>query len=118
MTLLTDSFEPCTLLIKTVMKDGYGGYVTTWKDGVQFDAAIVFNISVQADQAEAAGVKSRYRVTTKRALTLEFHDVFRRESDGKIFRVTADGDDKYTPKMSTLDMRQVTAMEWQLPTDE
>ena len=104
------------MLIKTVVKDGYGGYETTWKDGVQFDAAIVYNITLQAEQAEAAGVKSRYTVTTSRALTLEFHDVFRRESDGKIFRVTTDGDDKYSPKMATMDMRQVTAMEWTLPT--
>lgn len=115
MSLLEDSFEPCTLLIKTVVKDGYGGYETTWADGAKFDAAIVYNLTLQAEQAEAAGVKSRYTVTTKRALTLEFHDVFRRESDGKIFRVTTDGDDKYTPKMATMDMRQVSAMEWQLP---
>lgn len=115
MSLLEDSFEPCTLLIKKVVKDGYGGYETTWEDGVPFDAAIVYNLTLQAEQAEAAGVKSRYTVTTKRALTLEFHDVFRRNTDGKIFRVTSDGDDKYTPKMATMDMRQVRAEEWQLP---
>lgn len=115
MSLLSDAFEPCTLLIKTVVKDGYGGYETTWANGAPFEAAIVYNATLQADQAEAAGVKSRYTVTTTRALTLEFHDVFRRETDGKIFRVTSDGDDKYTPKMSTLDMRQVRAEEWQLP---
>lgn len=117
MSLLTDSFEPCTMLNKTIVKDGYGGYETTWTDGVKFDAAIVFDLSLQAQQAEAAGVTSRYRVTTNRNLTLEFHDVFRRESDGKIFRVTSDGDDKYSPQMATLDMRQVTAMEWTLPTN-
>lgn len=115
MSLLTDSFEPCTLLIKTVVKDGYGGYETTWVDGAQFDAAIVYDITTQADQAEAAGVKSRYTITTSRVLTLEFHDVFRRETDGKIFRVTSDGDDKYTPKMATIDMRQVKAEEYILP---
>ena len=117
MSLLEESFEPCTLLTKTVIKDDYGGYETVWADGVDFEAAIVFNISLKADQAEAAGVKSRYTVTTKRTLTLEFHDVFRRETDGKIFRVTTDGDDKYTPKMSTLDMRQVKAEEWTLPNE-
>lgn len=117
MSLLEESFEPCTLLIKTVIKDEYGGYDTAWQDGAPFDAAVVFTLSVEALQAEAAGVTSRYRVTTHRNLTLEYHDVFRRESDGKIFRVTSDGDDVYTPQMSTLDMRQVTAEEWQLPTN-
>jgi hypothetical protein len=38
--------------------------------------------------------------------------VFRRESDGKIFRVTSDGDDKKTPPSAGLDMRQVTAEEF------
>ena len=105
------------MLIKTIVSDGYGGYVTTWTEGVSFNAAIVFDTSIQARQAEAAGVSSLYTVTTGRSLILEYHDVFRRERDGKIFRVTSDGDDKYTPASASLDMRQVTAEEWQLPTN-
>lgn len=115
MSLLLDSMEPCTLLTKTIVHDVYGGYETTWVDGVEFDAAIVYDLSLQAEQAESTGVKSRYTVTTSRALTLEFHDVFRRNSDGKVFRVTTDGDDKYSPKMATMDMRQVKAEEFVLP---
>lgn len=117
MSLLLDSMESCTMLNKTVQKDGYGGYATTWTEGAEFDAAIVFDTSIQARVAEAQGVTSRYIVTTKRDLTLEYHDVFRRNSDGKIFRVTSDGDDKYSPKSSTLDMRQVTAEEFALPSN-
>ena len=117
MSLLEDSFESCTMLEKRKVDDGYGGYTTAWTEGIGFEAAIVFNSSIQALQAEAAGVTSRYRVTTKRRLTLEFHDVFRRNSDRKIFRVTSDGDDQYTPEMSTLDMRQVTAEEYTLPVE-
>ena len=48
-------------------------------------------------------------------MTLEYHDVFRRSSDNKIFRVTSDGDDRKTPTSAKLDMRQVTAEEWELP---
>ena len=103
------------MLIKTIESDGYGGYNTTWAEGAEFDAAIVFDTSIQARQAEAAGVTSRYTVTTGKNLHLEYHDVFRRNHDGKIFRVTSDGDDKYTPASSSLDMRQVTAEEWVLP---
>lgn len=115
MSLLSDALESCTMLNKTVEKDGYGGYITTWTEGVEFDAAIVFDTSIQARVAEAQGVTSRYTVTTKRDLTLEYHDVFRRNSDGKIFRVTSDGDDKFSPQSSTLNMRQVQAEEWRLP---
>ena len=78
-------------------------------------AAIVFDTSIEARVAERQGVTSRYTVTTPRTLTLEYHDVFRRGRDGKIFRVTSDGDDKYTPASATLDMRQVAAEEFTLP---
>ena len=40
----------------------------------------------------------------------------RRASDGKIFRVTSDGDDKRTPRSAALNMRNVSAEEW-IPND-
>ena len=89
--------------------------MTTWADGAMFQAAIVFDTSIEARTAEAQGVTSVYTVTVPRALSLEYHDIFRRTKDGKIFRVTSDGDDKFTPKSAGLDMRQVTAEEWSLP---
>lgn len=115
MSLLDEAMETCTFLNKQVTPDGYGGYTTTWADGASFKAAIVFDTSIEARTAEAQGVTSRYTVTTPRVMTLEYHDVFRRTRDGKIFRVTSDGDDKYTPASTVLDMRQVTAEEWSLP---
>ena len=117
MSLLSEAMEKCTMLLKSVTNDGYGGYITSWAEGAEFEAAIVFDTSIQARQAEAAGVSSLYTVTTGRGLTLEYHDVFRRKSDGKVFRVTSDGDDKYTPNSASLDMRQVTAEEWTLPSN-
>ncbi|MBQ6413028.1 MAG: hypothetical protein IJI19_06085 [Ruminococcus sp.] len=115
MSLLSDAMEKCVLLSKVTVADGYGGYIATYADGAEFDAAIVFDTSMQARVAEKQGVTSLYTVTTTRALTLEYHDVFRRVSDNKVFRVTSDGDDKYTPRSASLDMRQVTAEEWVIP---
>lgn len=115
MSLLEEAYTSCTMIAETVQSDGYGGYSAGWTDGADFCAAIVFDMSAEAQQAEAAGVASRYTVTTSRNCMLKFHDIFRRESDGKIFRVTSDGDDKYTPASAGLDMRQVTAEEWRLP---
>jgi len=115
MSLLSEAMSTCTLLDKTTASDGYGGYIVTYKDGAAFQAAVTFNTSMEARIADAQGVKSLYTVTTPRAMTLEYHDVFRREEDKKIFRVTSDGDDQYTPKSATLDMRVVTAEEWSLP---
>ena len=114
MSLLTDAMEECVLLDKTTTSDGMGGYIRTWTDGAKFKAAVTFDSSMEARVADKQGVTSLYTVTTTKAITLEYHDVFRRESDKKVFRVTSDGDDKYTPESATLNMRVVTAEEWSL----
>lgn len=114
MSLLTEAMEACNLLDKSTEADGYGGYITTWKEGASFTAAIVLDTSMEARRAQQAGVTALYTVTTTKALNLQYHDVFRRASDKKVFRVTSDGDDKRTPQSAGLDMRQVTAEEWSL----
>lgn len=116
MSLLSEALEPCVMMHKTTSDDGYGGEITTWQDGANFNAAITFDTSMQARTAGAQGVTSLYTVTTRKSKVLEYHDVFRRVSDGKIFRVTSDGDDKYTPASASLNMRQVTCEEW-VPTN-
>lgn len=114
MSLLSEAMEKCHIKDKTTVPDGYGGFSTVWVDGAPIDAAVVFNGSMEARTAEAQGVTSLYTVTTKRNVVLQYHDVFVRERDGKIFRVTSDGDDSYTPQSATLDMRQCSAEEWVL----
>jgi hypothetical protein len=99
---------------RTTEDDGYGGIRQVYVEGAEFDAAIVFDTSIQARVADKQGVTSLYTVTTYRNTVLEYHNVFKRYKDGKMFRVTSDGDDKYTPKSATLDMRQVTAEEFQV----
>lgn len=107
----------CVLLDKRTISDGIGGYKIEYTEGVEFDAAIAHNTSIQAQVAEKQGVTSLYTVSTSRALNLQYHDIFRRKSDGKIFRVTSDGNDKKAPPSSNLDMRLVTAEEYALPTN-
>lgn len=104
------------MLDRTSGPDGYGGIEYHWVDGAEFKAAIVFDASMQARTAGVQGVTSLYTVTTQKNINLQYHNVFRRERDGKIFRVTSDGDDKATPNSAGLNMRQVSAEEWE-PTD-
>ena len=113
-SLLSEAMEKCTMIDKRTVDDGYGGFDTTWVDGASFDAAIVLDSSIQARVAEVQGVTGMYTVTTLKTINLQYHDVFRRNSDGKIFRVTSDGDDKKTPTSASLNMRQVNAEEWKL----
>lgn len=112
MSLIAEAMEPCVLLDRQTESDGRGGFFVRWVDGAPFNAAITFDTSMQARMAKAQGVTALYTVTTSKSLNLQYHDVLRRITDGKIFRVTSDGDDNKTPASATLDMRQVTAEEW------
>lgn len=112
MSLLSEAMESCVMMDKLTTSDGYGSYYSRWQDGATFQAAIVFDSSMQARVAAVQGVTGLYTVTTAKNVNLQYHDVFRRTSDGKIFRVTSDGDDKKTPASATLNMRQVSAEEW------
>lgn len=116
MSLIDSSMEDAVLIEKVRIPDGEGGFVTTWKDGARFKSAITFDASLSARIAEAQGVKNVYTVTTRKNTVLSFHDVFKRVSDGKVFRVTSDGEDSASPKGSTLSIRQVSAEEWSLTT--
>ena len=118
MSLLEEYMESCTILDKTHGPDGYGGIAVVWVDGVSINAAITLDSSMEARLAEKQGVTAVYTITTTRAVNLQYHDVVRRESDKKIFRVTSDGDDKKTPNSAGLNMRVVSAEEWELPKNE
>ena len=115
MSLLYDAREKCVFVNKKRANDPEGGYITTWEDGAEFDAAITFNNSLQARTAEKAGVSSLYTVTVNLGTTLEYHDVIKRLRDGKIFRITSDGDDVVSQKATSFKIAQVSAEEYTLP---
>lgn len=114
MSLLDEMMEPCVFVDKKRTPDGEGGYITEWEDGAEFLAAIIRDSTMQARIAEQDGVTSVYTVTTHSGTHLDYHDVIKRKSDGKIFRITSDGGDKKSPTGSTLDIVQVTAEKWSL----
>lgn len=115
MSLLDKAMESYIILNKTTEPDGYGGVITSWVEGAKIQCAVQFNNSIEAKKAEAQGVTSVYTLTTRKNITLQYHDVLRRVRDGKIFRITSDGDDLYTPESASLNMRNVSAEEWELP---
>ena len=116
--LITQQFEPCRMLDKVTAPDGYGGFVKTWQEGAEFNAYCRLDNEPEMRIAEAQGVKSVFPIVTPAAVVLQYHEVFRRERDGKIFRVTSDGDDYELPSVSTVKVRTVTAEEWEIPGDE
>ena len=114
MSLLDEMKTACVMLDKRRIPDGEGGFTTTWSEGAKFIAAIILDSSIEARVAEKQGVTGLYTVTTDKNAKLEYHDVFKRLYDGKVFRVTSDGDDKQTPARASFQMSQVTAEEWEL----
>lgn len=112
--LMNDFVEDCTLLEKTRVPDGEGGWHVGWRDGMDFQAAITYDTTIGARVAESEGMKATYTVTTEKSMPLDFHDVFRRKRDGQTFRVTSQGDDKKTPASASFDVSQVAAEEWTL----
>lgn len=116
MNLLAEAMVDVVMMERNRVPDGEGGFNDKgWAEGVEFKAAISFDVSMNARIAESQGVKNVYTVTTRKNAPLEYHDVFKRLSDGKIFRVTSDGEDKKTPESAALNMTVVTAEEWELP---
>lgn len=116
MSLLDQAKTDCVMIRQVRVPDGYGGYTTRWiEDTETFKAAITFDNSLEARIAQAQGVKSLYTVTTTKDKVLMYHNVIKRLSDGKILRITSDGDDKATPASASLNMRQCTAEEFTLP---
>lgn len=112
MSLLEQAMEECVMMDKTTADDGYGGIEIVYVPGAPFSAAITFDSSILAKTASVQGVTDLYTITTKKNIVLQFPDVFKRLKDGKMFRVTADGNDNKTPDTAGLNMRVVSAEEF------
>ena len=117
MSLLEEAYEKFTIIDKVTVPDGYGGVETRWQDGAEINGAMVHDTSMQAKTAQEMGVKSVYKLTVHKDILLDYHMVLRRESDGQIFRLTTNSDDKKTPPSAGLNMRQYDAEEFVLPTE-
>lgn len=112
MSLLENAMETCIFLVKERTPDGEGGFYVDWQEGAEFQAAFDFNASIQAKIAEKQGVSSLYKVTTAKGVNIDYHEVFKRLSDGKIFRATSDWDDMQTPVTASFQYEQVDAEEY------
>lgn len=114
MSLLDEAMETFVIMNKISTPDGYGGRTVVWTEGAEIKGALAFNSSLEAQVAMKQGVTSVYTLVTSKAIQLDYHDVVKRVSDGKILRITSDGDDLKTPASASLDMRNVTCEEWKL----
>lgn len=111
---LIDAFRsPCVMRVKTSTPDGEGGATTAWSDGKMFSPAIVKDSDTDSVIAESEQVSCTYTVTVGKDVDLPYHSVFKRISDGKVFRVVSDQADTQSPDCATFSFKQVKATEWE-----
>ena len=115
MNLIDSMMEKCVLMDKVSRLDGMGGFYYVWTDGAEFDATIIKASSPTITVAEQQGINEQYNVIVPTGIPLDFHDVFRRVSDGATFRVTGYSRDSEAPKASTVQISKVTAERWVIP---
>ena len=117
MSLIKNAMTACVRLIETdgTRSDGMGGVLPVWSEGARFEAALVRDENGEGRTADQARARAVYSVLTGRGVCLEYHDVFRRLSDGAVFRVVAGGTDSQTPPGAGLDLRRARAERWALP---
>lgn len=114
MALFEYFMETCIRIDKKTVDDGQGGYETEWMEGARFRAAVIKNKTLAARVAEKEGVTEVYTITTEPGVKLDYHDVFKRLSDGLIFRVTSNTRDSETPEVASFAFEQVNAEVWKL----
>lgn len=118
MSSLMDEYAvDCVLLDKTRVPDPVGGYKTVWTEGAEFTAAWEFESAPEIIVAEQQGVARTYRIYVDKTLDLDFHEAFRREDNGQVYRVTTPGTDRKTPSFSALNKRLIEVEKWELPHD-
>lgn len=115
MSLIDSMMEQCVMQNKTSVPDGLGGFTYQWTDGAPFEATIIKQASPTVIVAEQQGINEQYLVVVHTGIPLEFHDVFKRLSDGATFRVTGDVRDSQAPAESTVQIAKVTAERWVIP---
>lgn len=115
MSLYAEAMEAAVIIDKITRPDGRGGVITQYVEGAEINAAFSFDASIEARIGEKQVATGRYTITTDKLINLQYHTVLKRKRDEKVFRITSDGDDNYTPASSSLNIRQVEAEEWEIP---
>ena len=107
--------EDCTILNETRVNDAFGGWQRTWVDGATFKAAFGKISSPEIVLAEQQGVSETFKVVVEQGFELDYHDVFRRNSDGSIFRTISRTAGSTAHPASTVKISTVDVERWELP---
>lgn len=110
--LIESMLTRCTRLIPSKEPDGQGGFVEAWTEGESFCAAVVKKRTDERRTAEKPEIRAMYSVTVSEDVKLNYHDVFRREKDGAVFRMTGSTEDGKPPETASFRFARADAERW------
>ena len=111
-SILESYADTYCFMIKQRTPDGAGGFNTSYTDGEQFLAVLRHDSTIEAQVAEKQGTASTYTFFVDKGMKFDYHEVFKRLSDGQWFRVTSASGEKETPSQSSLNMTTVMCEKW------
>lgn len=112
-----DGYGNYNVLNYIIVDDPHGGYSKTYSIGATFEGVLTLDDSINAQQAEKAGVTGVYTLTFDKEFNLPWHTVFCKDGDtNKAYRVTTK-DENSTPSTSRLNLRQVKCEEYDISKD-
>jgi len=114
MTLLDEMRDSCVMMDKRTVPDGMGGFTIVWTEGATFDATVIKDNSTEAVVGQQQGMNELFTVVVNKSIALDYHDVFRRLSDGQTFRLTSSTLDSAAPERSTVPIAKATCERWAL----
>ena len=115
MALIDECMVSCHIYNRAIVDDRYGDSVETYTKGASFQAAIVKNSTTEAIVADKQMDTEIFTVITRKSMMLNYHDVFKRDSDGKWFQAISPAKDSETPARSSIPLCKVTAESWKMP---
>lgn len=106
--------EPFAFMTRMQTPDGMGGFKEEYVQGEEFQALLFKNNSTEIQIAEKNGVAAFYTFQYSKDIQANYHDVFKRLSDGDTFRITSYPEDMTTPKKSKMYFISVSAERYTL----
>lgn len=92
---------------KKLVSNGLYGTVTTYIDGMEFDAVERHDTTVEAQQAEQQGTASTYSLYIDKGVQLAPFDRIKRLEDDQEFEVTTRGTEMLSPAESGMNLSVV-----------
>lgn len=114
LNLLESMYEPYVMMDKTSVEDVYGTFDYVWVEGATFNAFVKKVNAPEVTIAEQQGVNELFIVIVPKGTRLEYHDVFKRKSDGAVFRMTSMTLDDAAPSEATPQIAKANCERWEL----